>query len=254
MEFMNIIVLMLPHLRAANCLNTTTGAVATPAMQDFTLFGDESSYSETTKVPATPVWTNDTTGIGTEDEIGMVDGLLHKALNYTSDALQSRTDKENGKTEVNEPSNNSELNDVTKCNVAKNSGVDAQRDTTDETIDEYQNDAIELRDVIEKKESKVEKVLFFLYLIIVSVYIYLGNGMVIFLGAKHRQFHHPGFYTKCAYATLDILLNSVSNLSFMVTLYLQGRVPLLWCQLYSTLTIAFFFSTMYMTAYIALER
>ena len=133
----------------------------------------------------------------------------------------------------------------------QNATEDSNTATYEEITEEI---AITNPSLLKAEEPNMEKFLFFLYISIVCVYIYLSNGMVIYVVARYRKFHYPGNYTKCAYATLDILLNTSSQVWFMVVLYAQDQMPLWWCQGYSILTITFFFATMYMTAYIALER
>ena len=53
--------------------------------------------------------------------------------------------------------------------------------------------------------------LFALVFILIILWIYIGNGLAIYLMVTNECFKNPGNYVKCAYAVDDILMNTFTN-------------------------------------------
>ena len=79
------------------------------------------------------------------------------------------------------------------------------------------------------------------------------NGMSIYLTLKYDKLRVPHMYTRMAYASIDILFALSYVLHYVIALHFPD-VPLLVKCLTGDFTIAMFFSTSQLTAYIALER
>ena len=88
---------------------------------------------------------------------------------------------------------------------------------------------------------------------LVLIFGTLANGSVVYLTKRYQQFYHPGMYIRAAYAVFDIIYAWVVLPMFIVRLFYFERESRIYC-VFSDSGIAMFFSTIQLTAYIALER
>ena len=127
------------------------------------------------------------------------------------------------------------------------------------TTESEENGTAETMDfdlVEQNQETKLGITLFSLVMISLILWIYIGNGLAIYLMVTNERFKNPGNYVKCAYAVNDVLMNTFANPFMLANLLLPapGDVPRALCRLLSALAICFNFSTMYMTTLVAVER
>ena len=76
------------------------------------------------------------------------------------------------------------------------------------------------------KETVLEVTLFALAFILIILWIYIGNGLAIYLMVTNERFKNPGNYVKCAYAIDDILMNTFNNGFHLSALLSRYTIPL----------------------------
>ena len=107
---------------------------------------------------------------------------------------------------------------------------------------------------IGQKETALEVSLFALLFIVLILWIYIGNGLTIYLTVTNERFKNPGNYVKCAYAVVDNLANTFSNAFGLSVLLSRYTVSHPVCRAFSALGIGFGYSTIYFPSFVAVER
>ena len=100
----------------------------------------------------------------------------------------------------------------------------------------------------------MEDIILLAYAILLAVCSTFLNGMVIYLTQKYEQLRVPRMYTRMAYAAFDILFALSSAIHYIVATQFIDGVPVIVKCFTGDFTIAMFFGTTQLTAFIALER
>ena len=104
------------------------------------------------------------------------------------------------------------------------------------------------------KETALEVALFALLFIVLILWVYIGNGLVIYLMVTNERFKNPGNYVKCAYAIADILMNTFTNVFMLSVILSRYTISLPVCRAISSVAIGIGYSTFYFPSFVAVER
>ena len=95
--------------------------------------------------------------------------------------------------------------------------------------------------------------IFTTYFTIGGLITLIGNGLVVFLTTIHEQFHEPYMYIRAAFSILDITGLVIQMPFIMLHMFGHQNPERVWC-LFSSISSGLWFSTVHLTAYLALER
>ena len=104
------------------------------------------------------------------------------------------------------------------------------------------------------KETALEVSLFALVFIVLILWVYISNGLTIYLMVTNERFKNPGNYVKCAYAVDDILMNTFASVFHLSVLLSRYRISLPVCRAGSSITIGIGYSSIYFPSFVAVER
>ena len=98
--------------------------------------------------------------------------------------------------------------------------------------------------------------LFALVFTLIILWIYIGNGLAIYLMVTNERFKNPGnyMYVKCAYAVDDILMNTFTNVFELSVILSRYTISLTVCRAFTKVAIGIGYSTVYFPSFVAVER
>ena len=106
-----------------------------------------------------------------------------------------------------------------------------------------------------REETALEVALFALVYIVFILWIYVGNGLTIYLLlATNERFKHAASYVRCAYAVDDILMNTFTNVSHVVALLSGYSLSSAACRAFADLAIGIAMGNIYFPSFVAVER